>query len=146
MSQGCSEVIPVINRDELIMRMMGSLPLALRMLDRFVASGQADCDSIESAVRNGDRRAIASLTHRLRGAAQTLALARVSTVAGELEQAALSESIPHLLMLVEQLRSMIDEVRQEVGEFATETVGGDNHKDLFTVWALNRPMVRGHHG
>ncbi len=143
MSQGCSEVIPVINRDELIMRMMGSFPMALRMLERFLAGAQADCDLIESTVRTGDRRAVASLSHRLRGAAQTLAAARVATLAGELEQAAPSESISNLLMMADQLRSMIEEVRQEVG---SKFIIGDNQsKDLLAVCVL-APMVRGHRG
>jgi HPt (histidine-containing phosphotransfer) domain-containing protein len=106
------------------MRMMGSVPMARRMLDRFVTSAQADCDLIESTVRDGDRRAIASLAHRLRGGAQTMAAARVATLAGEIEQAAPSDSIQNLLMMVDQLKSMIDEVRQVIG---TEIMIGESH-------------------
>jgi HPt (histidine-containing phosphotransfer) domain-containing protein len=114
MSQSCSEAIPVINRDELVMRMMGSVPMAARMLDRFLASADAECDLIESTIRIGDRRGIASLAHRHRGAAQTMAAPRVAMLAAELEQSAAFESISNLLILVNQLRSLINEVRQEV--------------------------------
>jgi HPt (histidine-containing phosphotransfer) domain-containing protein len=143
MSQCCSEVIPVINRDELIMRMMGNVPMAFRLLDQFLAGTQADCDLIESTIRTGDRRAVASLAHRLRGAAQTLAAPRVATLAGEIEQAALSESISNLLAMVGLLRSMIDEVRREV---ASEIVIDDHlNKDRLTAWAV-APVVPGYRG
>jgi HPt (histidine-containing phosphotransfer) domain-containing protein len=114
MSQRCAEAIPVINRDELVMRMMGSVPMATRMLDRFLATADTECDLIESTIRIGDRRGIASLAHRHRGAAQTLAAPRVARLAGALEQSAPVESLSNLLLMVDQLRALIEEVRHEV--------------------------------
>lgn len=114
MSQGCLQSIPVINYDELVSRMMGSVPMAVRMLERFLNSANSDCDLLESTVRMGDRRAVASLAHRHRGAAQTMAAPRVAKLACEIEQSAAVESISNLLSLIDQLRAHIDEVRKEV--------------------------------
>lgn len=108
--------VPVIDRDELIERMMGSMQLADRMLNRFLDSAAADCDLMESTVRLGDRAAIVSAAHRHKGTAQTLAAPRVARLAGELEQRAHSESTTELLAMVDQLRTLHEEIREFVGD------------------------------
>jgi HPt (histidine-containing phosphotransfer) domain-containing protein len=106
--------VPVIDRDELIERMMGSVALADRMLNRFLDTADADCDLMESTVRLGDKAAIVSAAHRHKGTAQTLAAPRVARLAGELEQRAHSESTAELLAMVDQLRTLHQEIRNFV--------------------------------
>jgi HPt (histidine-containing phosphotransfer) domain-containing protein len=94
--------------------MMGSAALADRMLNRFLDTADADCDLMESTVRLGDKAAIASAAHRHKGTAQTLAAPRVARLAGELEQRANSESTAELLAMVDQLRTLHQEIRAVV--------------------------------
>ena len=104
--------IPILNREELLERMMGSTAMAERMLNRFLDTADADCDLLESAVRLGDCATTASLAHRHRGTAKTMAAARVAHVAAELEKGALTEPASSLLELVNQMRTLHEEVRE----------------------------------
>lgn len=114
MTRNLASMAPAINREELIERMMGSAALADRMLNRFLETAAADCDLIESTVRLGDVQAIVSVAHRHRGTAQTLAAPRVAQVAGELESRAHTDSVSQLLDMVDQLRTLHQEIRQAV--------------------------------
>jgi HPt (histidine-containing phosphotransfer) domain-containing protein len=105
---------PAINHDELIQRMMGSAQMAERMLDKFVDASATDCDDLESLVRLGNTNDIASLAHRLKGTAQTMAAPRVADVASEIETRAASDPTSELLDLVDKLRETHDEIRKSV--------------------------------
>jgi HPt (histidine-containing phosphotransfer) domain-containing protein len=103
---------PVINHDELIERMMGSAQMAERMLAKFVETSAIDCDNLESIIRLGNEDEIASLAHRHKGTAQTMAARRVADIASEIELRACSEPTSELLELVDQLRDSHNEVRE----------------------------------
>lgn len=103
---------PVIDREELVERMMGSAAMAERMLSRFLDTAGADCDLLESAVRLGDQAMTASVAHRHKGAAKTMAAPRVAQLAAELEQRAQTDSVSTLLELVNQMRTLHQEVRE----------------------------------
>jgi HPt (histidine-containing phosphotransfer) domain-containing protein len=102
---------PAINYDELVTRMMGSAEMAERMLAKFVSAAEIECDQLESLVRLGNAQDIASLAHRHKGTARTMAAARVADIAQQIEQSAKSEATLELLQMVEQLRSSHQEVR-----------------------------------
>ncbi len=101
-----------INHDELIERMMGSTQMAERMLAKFVEASAKDCDDLESIVRLGNPNEIASLAHRHKGTAQTMAAPVVASIASEIEMRAATEPTSELLGLVRQLRDSHQEVRQ----------------------------------
>jgi len=111
----------VVNRDELIERMMGSVPMAERLLKRFVETASQDCELLESTVRLGDQQAIASIAHRHKGTARTLAAPQVAECAAKLEARASTDSTADLLGLVDELRQLHDEVRlvQQTGLVST---------------------------
>jgi len=114
---------PAINHDELIGRMMGSAQMAQRMLDKFVEASRADCDELESIVRLGNANEIASLAHRHKGTAQTMAAPLVVAISTEIEARATTDPTSDLLELVEQLRQSHREVRElvELGVLTTDT-------------------------
>ena len=116
---------PVINHDELIERMMGSAQMAERMLTKFVESSASDCDDLESTIRIGKADDIASLAHRHKGTAQTMAAPRVAEMASQIERDASSEPTSELLELVGQLRASHEEVRDvlEIGLATSQGVG-----------------------
>ena len=103
---------PVINHDELIERMMGSAQMAERMLAKFVETSATDCDDLESIIRLGNADEVASLAHRHKGTAQTMAAPRVADIASKIETQATSEPTSELLELVGQLRESHQEVRE----------------------------------
>ncbi len=105
---------PVINQAELIQRMMGSAQMAERMLDKFVNASEVDCDELESIIRLGNGREIASLAHRHKGTAQTMAALRVASIASEIETRATTDPTSELLDLLTQLRASHQEVRELV--------------------------------
>jgi HPt (histidine-containing phosphotransfer) domain-containing protein len=101
-----------INHDELIERMMGSAQMAERMLAKFVETSATDCADLESIIRLGNAEEIASLAHRHKGTAQTMAAPRVADIASQIETLAAAEPTSELLELVGQLRESHDEVRE----------------------------------
>lgn len=125
MKTSSNPIAPVVDRDELIERMMGNIDMAKRMLGRFVESSPAECDLIESTVRLGDKDSVASIAHRHKGTARTMASHRVARLAGELEMRAHSGQVSELLDLVHQLRIMHREVQEYVNDEFTET-GSEN--------------------
>ncbi len=107
---------PIIDRELLIRRMMGSTEMAKRMLHRFVETCPEEYDLIESTVRLGDKDSVASIAHRHKGTAQTMASQRVAEIAAELEIRAHSDSVSELLEMVEQLRALHREVQKFVSD------------------------------
>ena len=101
----------VIDRDELMQRMMGSEAMAARVLEKFLKSESASCDLMESTVRIGDQKAFASVAHRHKGTAQTLAMPRVARLAAELEVCSHGGATSQLLEMVDQMRHLHQEVR-----------------------------------
>jgi HPt (histidine-containing phosphotransfer) domain-containing protein len=122
--------LPVVDRDELVERMMGSIQMAERMLNKFLESSRAECDALESTARMGNKAELASLAHRHKGTARTMAAPRVARLAGELEQRAHSDPTSELLELVDQIRSTHQEVRDVVvDEFPSIELAGETHRD-----------------
>ena len=122
--------LPVVDRDELVERMMGSIQMAERMLHKFLDSSRAECDALESIVRMGDKTELASLAHRHKGTARTMAAPRVARLARELEQRAHTDPTSELLELVDQLRSTHQEVRDAVVDgFPSVKLAGEMHRD-----------------
>ncbi|WP_081613987.1 Hpt domain-containing protein [Novipirellula maiorica] len=117
--------MPIIDREQLIQRMMGSAEMAKRMLCRFVETSQNECDLIESTVRIGDKSSLASLAHRHKGTAQTMASARVAQVAAELETRAHCDETSELLAMVDELRSLHCEVREFLSDEFSVSVPSD---------------------
>ena len=122
--------LPVVDRDELIERMMGSIQMAERMLHKFLDSSPAECDALESTARMGDIAALASLAHRHKGTARTMAAPRVARLAGELEQRAHTGRTSELLELVDQIRSTHQQIRDVVVDgFPSKEIGEEMHRD-----------------
>lgn len=131
MKSSVTSELPVINHDELIDRMMGSVQMAERMLHRFIDASAAECDALESMVRAGNRREVVSLAHRHKGTARTLSAARVAQVAAHLEAAAETEACSDLLEIVDQIRSTHQELRSVVDDgLASRTDRGDARRSI----------------
>lgn len=105
---------PVIDREQLLARMLGSAAMAGRMLNRFVENSVSECDLLESAIRMGDRESIRSLAHRHRGTAQTMASEPIAQVAGMLESDAAQAQTSQQLDLLDQLRSLHRDIEKYV--------------------------------
>jgi HPt (histidine-containing phosphotransfer) domain-containing protein len=122
--------LPVVDRDELVERMMGSIQMAERMLNKFLDSSRAECDALESTVRMGNKTELASLAHRHKGTARTMAAPRVARLARELERRAHTDPTSELLELVDQLRSTHQEIREVVVDgFPSIELAGETHRD-----------------
>ena len=106
--------VPVINHHELIQRMMGSVQMAERMLAKFVETSATECDDLESFIRMGNVTEIASLAHRHKGTARTMAVPRVASIASEIEKRAATDPTSEMLELVRQLRDSHQQVREVV--------------------------------
>ena len=107
--------LPILNRDELIDRMMGSVQMAERMLNRFLDASEAECDALESTARMGDVDELISLAHRHKGTAQTLSTPRIAEIAGRLEKRAATDPTSELLGLIDLIRRSHAEVREAFG-------------------------------
>jgi HPt (histidine-containing phosphotransfer) domain-containing protein len=115
----------VINRDELVDRMMGSIQMAERMLAKFLAASDAECDELESIVRIGDAEELIRLAHRHKGTAKTMSARRVAAAAARLEQGAAREPTSELLQMIEEIRTAHRELRAAVRNgLATESTKG----------------------
>lgn len=115
--------LQVLDRDELIERMMGSTEMAHRMLLRFIESAQEACDMMESATRIGDASALKSLAHRHKGTAQTMSAGILADLLNVLEKRADSDSVADLLDLVDQIRAAHQEVSAAFTELFSSSEG-----------------------
>lgn len=107
--------LSVLDRAELQERMLGNAALADRLLHKFLTTAPNECDDLESSIRVGDCQAVASLAHRHKGTARTLATHRVAAVAEQIETHASTDSVSDLLEMLDQMRRLHDEVRDAVG-------------------------------
>lgn len=108
------ETLPTIERDRLIDRMMGSVSMAERMVQRFLETCDGESDVLESCIRIGDRAETGSLAHRHKGTARTLSAPKVAECASRLEQRADTGPTSELLGLLGQLREAHRELREAV--------------------------------
>ncbi|QEG43009.1 Hpt domain-containing protein [Roseimaritima ulvae] len=106
--------LSVLDRAELQERMLGNDALADRLLSKFLTTAPSECDDLESSIRLGDRQAVASLAHRHKGTARTLATHRVAAQAEQIETQASTDSVSDLLEMLDQMRRLHDEVRDAV--------------------------------
>lgn len=109
-----SEPLEILNREELIARLMGDSEMADYMLGRYLERAAEECDLIESVVRCGDRKAIASVAHRQKGTAKTMAVPRIAQAAEQLECRACTDSTADLLRMAGELRELHEELRAAV--------------------------------
>ena len=107
--------LSVLDHAELQERMLGNAALADRLLNKFLTAAPNECDDLESSIRVGDCQAVASLAHRHKGTARTLATHRVAAVAEQIETRASTDSVSDLLEMLDQMRRLHDEVRDAVG-------------------------------
>ncbi len=117
--------LSVLDRAELQERMLGNAALADRLLEKFLSAAPHECDDLESSIRLGDSQAVASLAHRHKGTARTLATHRVAAMAEYIETHASTDTAGDLLEMLEQMRRLHDEVRGVVGP--TNRQGPANH-------------------
>lgn len=126
MSAAGETVASALDRQELIERMMGNVQIAQRMLQQFIDKCDTEADLLETTVRLANPDEIASLAHRHKGTAKTLAAPRVATLATEIEQQAREGSVSDLLETVEQLREAHRELKLAVSDWATESMGAES--------------------
>ncbi|MEM8670532.1 MAG: Hpt domain-containing protein [Planctomycetota bacterium] len=113
-----------LNRDELTDRMMGSVDIAQRMLRQFLDSSQAELDVLESTIRIGDADAIASLVHRHKGTAKTLAAPQIAALSSMMEKQARNGMVSDLLGILEDLRLAHVDLEQAVQAWVSESSDG----------------------
>ena len=125
MSSNVEPSVPVLDRDELIERMMGSVQMAERMLGKFLDASPSECDALESTARMGDTAELLSLAHRHKGTAKTMSAPRVAVIAEKLEQKAGTDATSELLELIDELRIAHGEFRQAVEQQFSRFDGAD---------------------
>lgn len=113
-----------LNREELVGRLLGNAALAQRMLSQFLDAIPEEIDLLESVIRIGDPQEIATLAHRHKGTAKTLAARRVAEVAAEIERQAREGSTSNLLSLLDELRASHTHLQNELEAWAREASDG----------------------
>jgi HPt (histidine-containing phosphotransfer) domain-containing protein len=84
----CESQATVFSRQKLVARCMGRLALVERLV-RILADGlPRDTLEIEAAIESDEMERVASLAHRMKGAAANICAERVAAAAANLEQAA----------------------------------------------------------
>ena len=113
-----------LNRGELTDRLMGNVEIAQRMVNQFLNSSPQEIDLLESTIRIGHPQEIASLAHRHKGTAKTLAAARIAELSSEIEAQSGEGSISNLLSLLDALRGAHKQLQQELDDWASEPNDG----------------------
>lgn len=113
-----------LNREELVDRLLGNVALAQRMLSQFLDTIPEEIDLLEAVIRIGYPEEIASLAHRHKGTAKTLAAGRVAEVAAEIEIQAREGSTSNLLSLLDELRTSYTHLQDELDAWAREASDG----------------------
>ena len=87
------------------------------LVELFIRGATANVESIESALRSGDFRVVATQAHELKGAAANVQAAGVLAAADRVEAAALNADVEQLGSLAASLRKLVEAVaKQESNE------------------------------
>ena len=113
-----------LDRKELTERMMGNIQIAQRMVRQFLDGSSNELDLLETTIRMGNADEVASLAHRHKGTAKTLAAPRVAELSSAIEQQARDGVLSDLLSQLEALRVAHDELRSAVDEWTAESDNG----------------------
>lgn len=120
-----SDIPECINFDELRERCLGNLELVGRILEAFAREWQGEFHALEEHLRLGKTQELASLAHRLKGAAANVAAAPLARALGHVEQLAREGSVV-------QLRDSFRQLREEAHRFAvagSQSRGHHGHPD-----------------
>ena len=79
---------PVFDRDALVARCMGRVPLAQKVLQQFMTQSRADAAALQAAAQAGDAVSVRTAAHRLKGAAANVSAGEVRRLAAEIEDGA----------------------------------------------------------
>ena len=111
----------VLDRKELTERMMGNIQIAQRMVRQFLNSSPEEIDLLEATIRMGHAADVASLAHRHKGTARTLAAPRVGEVAYCIEHAARDGNLADLLAQVDALNAAHEDLKIAVDQWVADT-------------------------
>lgn len=113
-----------LDRKELTERMMGNIQIAQRMLRQFLDAGPKEVDVLESTIRMGSPEETASLAHRHKGTAKTLAAPRVAEISMTIEQKAREGDLSDLLVELDSLRAAHAELASASDQWFSESESG----------------------
>ena len=82
-----------IDLDQLLVRCMGNLDFAERILQIFQERFDADLDELDRLLASGDAAGLTGLAHRLKGASANAAAPALHTRVAQIEQLARQESL-----------------------------------------------------
>ena len=114
----------ILDRNELVGRLMGNREIAQKMVSRFLSSVPQEIDLLESMIRIGDPKEIATLAHRHKGTAKTLAASRIAALSMQIERQSGDGAISNLLSLVDDLRVAHEQLQKELDHWVAEAADG----------------------
>lgn len=94
-----------IDAQELIDRCMGNIDLAERVLAKLQSRFNDDLKELEDAIRTNNVKQVATIAHRLKGAASNVAAHDLQRSAAKIEELAREEKLGHLPAHLETMRN-----------------------------------------
>ena len=105
---------PVINREAMLMRLMGNEALVQKILEAFVEELPRLIDSLAEHVLREDRAAAERLAHTIKGAAGNASCDVISRIASEMEKAAGEHHLGEIAARIPALKEQCEKVKAAV--------------------------------
>ena len=109
-----------VDRDRLDEITGGDEEFKLELLQEFVEDAQTDLEQLQTALLAKDAGAIASMAHKLKGGAATIAVRFIPEVAGQLETQAKANKLQDAGALIAQLEQILSRVKLYIEPGAPE--------------------------
>jgi len=122
--QAPSEGRPVpIDVVSLQKRCMGNRKLAVRALTKFETIVNADLESLQEGIRNGNAKSVAASAHKIKGAAGNISAEDLRRIASDLETLGRQDQLATAQATLEQLQAAVERFRQYLTTALTDLSG-----------------------
>ena len=111
-----------LNFDQLLMRCMGRIELAERLLASFERRFPLEVSQIEQCLETGDMQAFVRLTHQLKGASANVSAPALHSILKRIEEAGRVEQLEKIAAGLTDLRGAWDEFTQYKATTCVSTV------------------------
>ncbi len=111
---------------------------ARELCHTFIGTAGEALQKLDIALASGDRAALASSAHRLKGGSQSICADRIARLAQALEYGAQSQSLQFLEATLGELRNAISECAQFLGERLSLTNAGRRCAGLLRCAAMEK--------
>ncbi len=109
---------PLVNREELLLRLNGDLDLLRLVVSSFLADAPQSLDAIRAAVESNNAESLHLLAHSLKGAVSTFSAEDVNRVALRLETMAHQRDLSHAREAYSELERMMARLTPELAQLA----------------------------